>query len=168
MTQELLTLRLKNLQENIHNLTDLIRELRNNRDILDDATQYLHKKQLEQQIKSREETLAAYQKEYQEIQAQLDQLSSPIEPMPPKPKTPNIAELFNLLDDAFNDGDLQTFCMKYFEKVYNNFALGQSKNARIQALLDYCKQHLEYDKLLHQIKEERPAMYQVYQARLFT
>ncbi len=70
------------------------------------------------------------------------------------------AQLFKLMNEAYNDEDFQVFCMMYFEPVYNNFAGGQSKNAKIMKLIEHCKQHLKMDTLLERIQEERPEQYQ--------
>ncbi|MCU0393866.1 MAG: hypothetical protein MUE81_22375 [Thermoflexibacter sp.] len=68
--------------------------------------------------------------------------------------------LFELLNQAFDDGSLQNFCFLYFPEVEGNFALGQTKNQKIIALLTHCEQHLKLRELEERIKEERPAMYQ--------
>lgn len=72
------------------------------------------------------------------------------------------AQLLKLLNVAFDDNDLQMFCMTHFEEVYNNFAAAQPKNTKIMALVDYCKRHLKTPVLLEAIKEERPEMYEKY------
>ncbi|MDX2302799.1 MAG: tetratricopeptide repeat protein [Microscillaceae bacterium] len=75
-------------------------------------------------------------------------------------------KLFNLLNDAFNDGDLQTFCFKYFGEVHNNFGEGQDKAVKICNLIDHCRKHDQLNLLYEKIKEERPKMYAKYETRL--
>ncbi|TAG06570.1 MAG: hypothetical protein EAZ44_02055 [Cytophagia bacterium] len=68
--------------------------------------------------------------------------------------------IFDLLDEAFDDISLKTFCFKYFEKVYNSIPAVQNKEEKITFLITHCKSHLQLDFLLEKIKKERPAMYQ--------
>ncbi|TAG06569.1 MAG: hypothetical protein EAZ44_02050 [Cytophagia bacterium] len=77
-------------------------------------------------------------------------------------KTINITDevLFDLLDEAFDDDGIQTFCFKYFSVVSNNFSGGHNKTQKIITLITHSKNHLQIDFLLEKIKKERPAMYQ--------
>jgi len=69
------------------------------------------------------------------------------------PKTYNLSAINKLLM-SFDDENLKTLCMFNFEKVYNNFAAGQSKQERAMKLISYCKEFLEMDKLLQTAKEQ--------------
>jgi len=51
----------------------------------------------------------------------------------------SLKSLYDTLNQKFNDESLNLFCQLFFEEVYNNFSLGQSKTAKIFALLDYAK-----------------------------
>lgn len=86
---------------------------------------------------------------------------SPTE-FPGKDRQYNIQHILQLLNEAFNDSDLETFCMAHFEKVFNGFGLGQSKNQKVMALVDYAKRHLEMEKLLELMKTENPAQYEIH------
>ncbi|NJO03971.1 MAG: hypothetical protein HC880_21890 [Bacteroidia bacterium] len=79
----------------------------------------------------------------------------------------NIAELISLINEAFTDSDLETFCLKYFEDVFNKFGAGQGKDQKINALVTYCKQHRQVERLLEKLQAERPALYAEYAPRLF-
>ena len=79
----------------------------------------------------------------------------------PKPNPIHISTsvLVKLLKAAFDEEGLQMFCMMYFEEVEDNFAVGQSKNAKIMALIKYCRHKSQISELLTKIKEERPEKY---------
>lgn len=72
----------------------------------------------------------------------------------------NIANIHKLLNTAFNDESLQTFCLLHFEGVFNNFTAGQSKAQRLLALIDFAKRHMEVGKLLSLMQEEHSAQYE--------
>lgn len=84
------------------------------------------------------------------------------EEVSPKDRSYNLANIHQLLDQSLNDSELETFCMLHFEKVHNGFGLGQSKNQKINALLDYAKRYLEMEKLLKLMQTENPARYDMH------
>jgi len=51
----------------------------------------------------------------------------------------DLKTLYDTLNQKLNDEQLTLFCQLHYEAVHNNFSLGQSKTAKISALLDYAK-----------------------------
>ena len=72
---------------------------------------------------------------------------------------PTTADLRRFLTDAFNAEEITTLCADYFPDVYNNFASGQTKGARIQDLLDYCVRRDQLQPLLNELYRERPQQF---------
>lgn len=72
----------------------------------------------------------------------------------------NNKNIYKLLDTIFNDEGIQTFCFLNFEKVHNNFSLGQSKSQRLLALMDYTQRQMETEKLLALLQTESPAQFE--------
>ena len=72
----------------------------------------------------------------------------------------NLKKISNLLNNAFNDSELQEFCLFHFEDVQNAFADGQSKTQRIMKLIDYCKRNLKFSYLLENVKDSNPVQYE--------
>jgi hypothetical protein len=66
----------------------------------------------------------------------------------PPPREYNISRIINLINNSFNDTELQQFCMNYYDDVYNTFANGMDKTQKILKLIDYSKRHLLMDSLL--------------------
>ena len=60
---------------------------------------------------------------------------------------------------AFNGTDLDTFCLSYFDSVYDDFTPEQSKTTRINKLMEFVRQHDQYEKLLELMKGENPIQY---------
>lgn len=79
----------------------------------------------------------------------------------------NRPQLFELINQAFNDDGLQVLCFQHFPEVKNNFTLGQSKSQRVLALIDHCERNLILPNLLKVIDKEYPAMYAQYKGKLF-
>jgi hypothetical protein len=77
----------------------------------------------------------------------------PVSSTSTNPKTYNLSAINKLLM-SFDDENLKTLCMFNFEKVYENFAAGQSKQERAMKLISYCKEFVEMDKLLEATKEQ--------------
>lgn len=75
----------------------------------------------------------------------------------------NKSNIFKLMNSAFNDDGLQTFCAIHFEEVYNNFTNGQSKSQRILALMDYANRQLKMPELLSLVQAESPAQFDQHQ-----
>jgi pimeloyl-ACP methyl ester carboxylesterase len=69
---------------------------------------------------------------------------------------PNI---HSLLEDALSDDDLHILCQTHFPKVYNQFTSGQTKNQKIQLLLDFSIRQQQEENLLQQIEIINQAAY---------
>ncbi len=78
------------------------------------------------------------------------------------PNSYNLAKIIKLIDSAFNDTDLQTFCMCNYEKAYESFSTGQSKTQKINILIDIVKRSFDFENLLNLIKEENNIQYEYY------
>ncbi|MEM7119293.1 MAG: SUMF1/EgtB/PvdO family nonheme iron enzyme [Chloroflexota bacterium] len=70
------------------------------------------------------------------------------------------AALRQFLSNRFNDQELQDLCHDYFFDVYNDFAVGMKKGAKINLLLDHCKRHDKIQDLLSVLRHERPSLYE--------
>jgi ribosome-binding ATPase YchF (GTP1/OBG family) len=73
-----------------------------------------------------------------------------------------LANLNKLLMNGYSDEDLTAFCQFNFEKVFNNFTNGQSKQQKVMALIDYCKKFVETDTLLELLQAENEKQFQQY------
>jgi hypothetical protein len=101
-------------------------------------------------------------------------VEAPARPSPPRPDTtpftpppdPPTRVVRALLDEAFNDQELQEFCGDYFEEVASNFSLGMLKRQKIGVLIDYCQRRVRMEELLTRIHEVRPEMYAEFAAEL--
>lgn len=71
----------------------------------------------------------------------------------------NLANIKRYFVVALSGSDLDSFCLSYFDDVYNEFVPDQSKSTRIDLLLKYIKQNNQYDRLLSLMKEENPVQY---------
>lgn len=60
---------------------------------------------------------------------------------------------------ALSAEDLTTFCMCNYEKVYEEFTSEQSKSTRINKLMEYVKQHNDYENMLNLMKEENQVQF---------
>jgi len=82
----------------------------------------------------------------------------------PKTEPPNrsykIANIIRFLNVALNGTDLDSFCLSYFDSVYDDFTPNQGKLARINKLMEYVRQQNQYEKLLELMKEENPIQYE--------
>ena len=72
------------------------------------------------------------------------------------------AAIRQLLFDAFNDEELNAFCVDYFLPLYQDFAQGMSKSDKIQRLLEYCARKGQFEKLLESVKERNPYQFERY------
>ncbi len=52
---------------------------------------------------------------------------------------PNIAQIRRLLNQAFDDPSLDSFCQDYFPSVFDRFSRGMRKDEKITLLLDHCR-----------------------------
>jgi hypothetical protein len=94
--------------------------------------------------------------------------TSPASP-PPAATTPaapaasatyNTGAIRQLLTNAFDDESFGFFCDDYFPEVKVQFAQGMSFPSKVQRLIEHCRQHLVFPRLLDLIKQERPAAYE--------
>ena len=69
----------------------------------------------------------------------------------------NFIKYFNV---ALSGTDLDTFCLSYFDEVYNDFTPEQGKSARINRLMEYVRQQDQYERLLELMKEENPVQFE--------
>jgi len=74
----------------------------------------------------------------------------------------NIKNIITLLTETFNDEELNIFCQENFYEIYNNFAIGQSKNMKISALIDFANRKGKMDSLLEKVKEANEFQYKKY------
>jgi hypothetical protein len=81
---------------------------------------------------------------------------------------PNTAAFRELLTNAFGDDDLDTFCFDVFREVHKKFSAGMSKEAKIQRLLEYCDQDMQWEKLERHIQKRRPTRYEQDKSRLWS
>jgi hypothetical protein len=70
-----------------------------------------------------------------------------------------IANFIRFLNTAFSGTDLDSFCLSYFESVYDDFTPQQGKAARINKLMEYVREQNQYEKLLGLMKDENPIQY---------
>ncbi len=73
-----------------------------------------------------------------------------------------LGNINKLLMNGYNDEDLMAFCQFNFEKVFNNFTNGQSKQQKVMALIDYCKRSIQLDNLLELLQGDKETEYQQY------
>jgi len=71
-----------------------------------------------------------------------------------------IANIVKLINSAYNDEELQNFCMINFDAVFSNFAATQNRTQKIMSLVDYCKRKLQFEQLLGFIRDENEAQYE--------
>ncbi len=72
----------------------------------------------------------------------------------------NTAVIRDLLNAAFNDEELTTFCFDYFRPVQDDFATGMSKGQKVQRLLDHCTRQDQIDDLLAAVRKANSKQYQ--------
>jgi (p)ppGpp synthase/HD superfamily hydrolase/ATP/maltotriose-dependent transcriptional regulator MalT len=78
----------------------------------------------------------------------------------------NISTIFNLVQEALSDDQLQNLCFCHFRLVYDEFTEGQSKNSRIRSLVDYVDRQEEISQLLAEIQKLNPNTYGRYSKRI--
>jgi hypothetical protein len=78
----------------------------------------------------------------------------------------NRAAIGDLLNAAFNEGELDDLCFYHFEPVRQNFGAGMDKRTRIRALLDYCFRQGQVEDLLALIREHNAFQYARFEGRL--
>ncbi len=70
-----------------------------------------------------------------------------------KPKKWLKQNFVKFLNAAFQATELETFCMCYFDEVYNQFGAGQNKLSQINLLLDYVTRNEQFAELMDYCKE---------------
>ena len=68
----------------------------------------------------------------------------------------NTADIRQYLTSSYSDEELITLCADYFRDVYDNFAVGMTKTAKIQLLLDHCQRRDLMPNLLAALERDRP------------
>lgn len=84
------------------------------------------------------------------------------EPLPgqgPEPLGWDRTTIRKLLQSAFSDEELISFCFDHFTAVYDNFATGMTKNAKIQQLMDYAYRQDKVEELVAHVAQINPAQY---------
>jgi hypothetical protein len=71
----------------------------------------------------------------------------------------NTADIRQYLTSSYSDEELITLCADYFRDVYDNFAVGMTKTAKIQLLLDHCQRRDLMPNLLAALERDRPEQY---------
>jgi hypothetical protein len=71
-----------------------------------------------------------------------------------------------MIESAFTQEDLETFCSDHFQEVANQFTTGQTHTARVRQLIRYASSRGILETLLKKIEEERPAKFREFQSRL--
>lgn len=64
-----------------------------------------------------------------------------------------------LLMAAFSDGELTTFAFDHFRPVYDDFASGMARSAKVQRLVEYAEQRGETARLLALVRQANPYQY---------
>lgn len=80
-----------------------------------------------------------------------------------KPKVYKKSNILKFLAATFNANDFETFCMLYFDEVYDNFVPTQNQTSRLTALMDYVNRQDAFEKLLELGREENPIQYQKFE-----
>ena len=71
----------------------------------------------------------------------------------------NTADIRQYLTSSYSDEELIMLCADYFRDVYDNFAVGMTKTAKIQLLLDHCQRRDLMPNLLAALERDRPEQY---------
>ncbi len=71
----------------------------------------------------------------------------------------NTADIRQYLTSAYSDEELTTLCFDYLRDVYDNFAVGMTKAAKIQLLIDHCQRRELTPNLLAALERDRPDQY---------
>jgi nucleoside phosphorylase len=78
----------------------------------------------------------------------------------------NLAAVIDLVETAFTDEDLNTFCLAHFRRVYAQFAAGQQKGARVRLLVEFAERQRQLSRLLELVREANPGAYEEFEPRL--
>lgn len=71
----------------------------------------------------------------------------------------NITAIRELMQAAFNDEELKTFCYDHFRPVYDEFAEGMGRLWKIHLLIEHCDRHGRLGELLDYVKNANPVQY---------
>jgi hypothetical protein len=63
------------------------------------------------------------------------------------------ADIYQLVSDSFDDGELETLCFLHFRPVHNNFGSGMGRLVKIQLLIDHCIRYGKKELLLEKVRE---------------
>lgn len=74
--------------------------------------------------------------------------------------------LRELMLSAFTEDAFQNFCFDFFREVSRQFATGQLHTHRVRLLLEYADTHGQVNKLIEEIRKQRPEKYAEYSSRL--
>lgn len=77
----------------------------------------------------------------------------------PKPKRYDTAAIRKLLDEAFEEEDLNTFVYDYFRPLYQHFDPNMTKKQKIQSVIEYADSEMLFERLLDSVAKERRLHY---------
>jgi hypothetical protein len=80
----------------------------------------------------------------------------------------NLAAVRELIEAAFGDEELNSFCFDHFPDVYRQFTAGQIKGARVRMIVEYAQRQGLVGHLLKEIRLANPHQYANYAPRLRT
>ncbi len=80
----------------------------------------------------------------------------------------NLAAVRELIEAAFGDEELNSFCFDHFPDVYRQFTAGQIKGARVRMMVEYAQRHGLLGHLLKEIRHANPHQYATFAPRLRT
>ncbi len=78
----------------------------------------------------------------------------------------NLKTVHDLLNDAFNSGEIETLALDVSYDVYTDFSSGMRKRQMIDMLLDDAQRNGRLPHLINYVKENNPHQYKLYAARL--
>jgi hypothetical protein len=99
---------------------------------------------------------------------QVELIEKNVQPISRPPVKYNTGTIRQLLDAAFGDEELTTFCFDYFRDVYKAFSAGMSRQEKIQRLIEYAEKKILLDDLLDHIAQLNPRAYRRFASQLET
>lgn len=150
-------------KDKIQNAIQKLKEIIKNQDDLDTLTLLsANLKKIEKEDRRGNMSFSEVTSAKSKINSTILEITNSLEFTAPEeePENYNIPKIVKLINNAFNDTDLTSFCMMYFDEVYNNFTDGMNKLQKITNLIDYVKRHIKFAELLDNIKEHNAAMYE--------
>ena len=76
-----------------------------------------------------------------------------------KPRRYNTAAIRKLLDEAFEDEDLNAFVYDYFRPLYQHLDPNMTKKQKIQSIIEYADSEMLFERLLDSLAKERRLNY---------